>query len=257
MRNNFEQLLWLYSMGVESVSTRQPINYFDVQIKKKANDSPIQDPPAFKKNEKIREPESETLLYETFKKEINKIENINVLDKYWCNSLVNIFDIKKFWRLNKVDEQKKLNILIIHEPPTTSDFALYSFLDGKKRNLINNIVFAILSGESEKEVQNIFCPILPIPLNNMTQFENIQSFHLIFLSNLIRILKPSLVLLVGDRAISYLSPNIEANDQGAERENHYFSIPELAYMMSVPEVKRTVWEKWKQKRRTIKNDLFL
>ena len=91
----------------------------------------------------------------------------------------------------------------------------------------------------------------------MTQFENIQSFHLMFLANLIRILKPSLVLLVGDRAISYLSPNIEANDQGAERENHYFSIPELAYMMSVPEVKRTVWEKWKQKRRTIKNDLFL
>ena len=257
MRNDFEQLLWLYSMGVESVPTRQPINYFDVQIKNKANDSPIQDTHALKKNEKIREPESETLLYETFKKEINKIENINVLDKYWCNSLVNIFDIKKFWRLNKVDEQKKLNILIIHEPPTSSDFAQYSFLDGKKRNLINNIVFAILSGESEKEVQNIFCPILPIPLSNMTQFENIQSFHLMFLANLIRILKPSLVLLVGDRAISYLSPNIEANDQGAERENHYFSIPELAYMMSVPEVKRTVWEKWKQKRRTIKNDLFL
>ena len=111
--------------------------------------------------------------------------------------------------------------------------------------------------ESAHEVQNIFCPILPIPLSNMTQFENIQSFHLMFLANLIRILKPSLVLLVGDRAISYLSPNIEANDQGAERENHYFSIPELAYMMSVPEVKRTVWEKWKQKRRTIKNDLFL
>lgn len=257
MRNNFEQLLWLYSMGVESVSTRQPINYFDVKIKKKANDSPIKDPPTFKKNEKIREPQSETLLYETFKKEINKIENINALEKYWCNSLINIFNIKKFWRLNKVDEPKKLKILIIHEPPTSSDFAQYSFLDGKKRNLINNIVFAILSGESEKEVQNIFCPILPIPLSNMTQFENIQSFHLMFLANLIRILKPSLVLLVGDRAISYLSPNIEANDQGAERENHYFSIPELAYMMSVPEVKRTVWEKWKQKRRTIKNDLFL
>ena len=82
MRNNFEQLLWLYSMGVESVSTRQPINYFDVKIKKKANDSPIKDPPTFKKNEKIREPESETLLYETFKKEINKIENINELEKY-------------------------------------------------------------------------------------------------------------------------------------------------------------------------------
>ena len=257
MRKDFELLLWLYSMGVESVPTRQPINYFDEKIKNKANDSFILDPHALKEKKKIREPEGEKLLYETFKKEISEIENINLLEKYWCDTLTNIFNIKKFWRLNKVDEQKKLNILIIHEPPTSTDFAQYSFLDGKKRSLINNILFAILSGEREKEVQNIFCPILPIPLNNATQFEDIQSFYLMFLSNIIRILKPSLVLLVGDRAISYLSPNTEANDQVAERENHYFSIPELAYMMSVPEVKRTVWQKWKQKRRTIKNDLFL
>ena len=257
MRNDFELLLWLYSMGVENVPSREPINYFDEQIKNKANDSLIQDPHAFKEKKKIREPESEKLLYETFKKEISEIENINVLEEYWCDTLTNIFNVKKFWRLNKVDEQKKLNILIIHEPPTSTDFAQYSSLDGKKRSLIDNILFAILSGESEKKVQNIFCPILPIPLNNAIQFEDIQSFYLMFLSNLIRILKPSLVLLVGDRAISYLSPNIEANDQVAERENHYFSIPELAYMMSVPEVKRTVWQKWKQKRRTIKNDLFL
>ena len=257
MRNDFEQLLWLYSIGVENVPSRQPINYFDVQIKRKTNDSLIQDPNALKENEKIREPESGKLSYETFKKEINEIENSNALEKYWCNTLINQFNIKKFWRLNKIDEQKNLNILIIHEPPSISDFARYSFLDGKKRSLINNIVFAILSCESEKEVQNIFCPILPVPLNNTIQFENIQSFYLIFLSSLRRILKPSLVLLVGDRAISYLSPNIEANDQGAERKNHYFSIPDLAYMMILPEVKRTVWEKWKQKRRTIKNDLFL
>ena len=257
MRNDFEQLLWLYLMGVENVPTRQPINYFDVQIKNNTNDSPIQDPDTLKKKEKIREPGSEKLLYETFKKEINEFESINALERYWCDTLINTFNIKKLWRLNNIDETKKLNILIIHEPPTTSDLARYSFLDGKKRSLINNIVFAILSSESEKEVQKILSPIVPIPLNDTTQFEDIQSFHLIFLSSLIRILKPSLVLLVGDRAISYLSPNIEADNQGAERENHYFSIPELAYMMSVPEVKRTVWEKWKQKRRTIKNDLFL
>ena len=49
----------------------------------------------------------------------------------------------------------------------------------------------------------------------------------------------------------------EENDHEIVKENHYFSIPELEYLMSVPEVKKTVWEKWKQKRRTIKNDLFL
>ena len=178
MRNDFEQLLWLYSMGVENIPVRKPINYFEVQIKNSTNDSPIQDPNTSKKKEKTREPGSEKPSHETFKKEINEIENVNVLENYWCDTLINIFNIKKFWRLNKIDEQKKLNILIIHEPPTTSDFARYSFLDGKKRSLINNIVFAILSGESKKEVQNILCPILPIPLNNTKQFENIQSFHL-------------------------------------------------------------------------------
>ena len=78
-----------------------------------------------------------------------------------------------------------------------------------------------------------------------------------FLSSLKRIIEPSLVLLVGDRATSYISPKLEDDDKGIEKENHYFSIPELEYMMSVPEVKKTVWEEWKQKRKTIKNDLFL
>ena len=128
---------------------------------------------------------------------------------------------------------------------------------GKKRNLINNIIFSILSGESEREVQNIFVPILPIPLNNTIQLKNIQSFHIMFLSSLTRIIKPSLVLLVGDRAISNMSQKLEADGQGIEKENHYFSIPELEYMMSVPDVKKNVWEEWKQKRRKIKNDLLL
>ena len=150
-----------------------------------------------------------------------------------------------------------MNILIIHEPPTRSDFAQYTFLDGKKRNLINNIIFSILSGEREKEVGNFFVPILPIPLNNVSNITNLQSFHIMFLINLLRILKPSLVLLVGDKATSYITSKQEENDWQIVKKNHYFSIPELEYMMSVPEVKKTVWEKWKQKRRTIKNDLFL
>ena len=95
MRNDFEQLIWLYSMGVENVPTRKPINYFDIQIKNKINDSPIQDPHTTKKNDKIREPESEKPLYETFKKEINEIQNIDALENYWCNTLINIFNIKK------------------------------------------------------------------------------------------------------------------------------------------------------------------
>ena len=257
MRNDFEQLIWLYSMGVEQVGARQPTNYSEVKIVKKINEAADQDISALKKTEENRGTEREKSKIEDFQKELNEINNIKALDKYWRNILTNNFNIKKFWGLNELVESTKKNILIIHEPPTRSDFAKYSFLDGKKRNLINNIIFSILSNEREKEVEYIFVPILPIPLNNVSDFTNLQSFHIMFLINLLRILKPSLVLLVGDKAISFITSKIEADDQEILRKNHFFSIPELEYMMSVPEVKKTVWEEWKQKRRTIKNDLFL
>ena len=179
------------------------------------------------------------------------------MEAYWRDFLIDNFNIKKFWGYNKLKQINKLNILIIHEPPNRSDFAQYRFLDGKKRNLINNIIFSILSGESEREVQNIFVPILPIPLNNAMEFKNLQSFHLLFLQRLKHIIKPSLTILIGDKAISLISEGLGANEDEAMKENQYFSIPELEYMMSVPEVKKTVWEEWKQKRRTLKNELFL
>ena len=147
--------------------------------------------------------------------------------------------------------------MIIHEPPNRRDFAQYFIFDGKKRNLINNIIFSILSNEIEREVQNIFVPILPIPLDNAKEFKNLQSFHLLFLQRLKHIIKPSLTILIGDKAISLIAEGLGANEDEAMKENQYFSIPELEYMMSVPEVKKTVWEEWKQKRRTLKNELFL
>ena len=171
--------------------------------------------------------------------------------------MINNFKIKKFWGYNKLNQINKLNILIIHEPPNRSDFNQYLFLDGKKRNLINNIIFSILSGESEREVQNIFVPILPIPLNKAIEFKNLQSFHLLFLQRLKHLIKPSLTILIGDKAISLILEGLGANEDEAMKENQYFSIPELEYMMSVPDVKKTVWEEWKQKRRTLKNELFL
>ena len=257
MRSDFEQLLWLYSMGVEDVATRQPQNYFNVQLEKKSDDSSYEDFPLLKQSEISGESDGSSNLNEVYKKDINVIENASSLEAYWRDTLINNFNIKKFWGFNKLNQINKLNILIIHEPPNRSDFNQYLFLDGKKRNLINNIIFSILSGESEREVQNIFVPILPIPLNKALEFKNLQSFHLMFLKRLKHIIKPSLTILIGDKAISLISPNLRLNKEEAMKEDQYFSIPELEYMMSVPEVKKTVWEEWKQKRRTLKNELFL
>ena len=257
MRSDFEQLLWLYSMGVEDVATRKPQNYSNVQLVKKINDSAYQDGPLLKKSEKNQDLDRENFLNEVYKKDINAIKSVGILEAYWRDSLIDNFNIKKFWGYNKLNKINKLNILIIHEPPNRNDFNQYLFLDGKKRNLINNIIFSILSGESEREVQNIFVPILPIPLNKAMEFKNLQSFHLMFLKRLKHIIKPSLTILIGDKAISLISPNLRLNKEEAMKEDQYFSIPELEYMMSVPEVKKTVWEEWKQKRRTLKNELFL
>ena len=257
MRSDFEQVLWLYSMGVEDVATRNAQNYSNVQLVKKINDSAYQDGPLLKKSEENEDLDRESFLNEVYKKDINAIESVGSLEAYWRDSLIDTFNIKKFWGYNKLNKINKLNILIIHEPPNRSDFAQYRFLDGKKRNLINNIIFSILSGESEREVQNIFVPILPIPLNKAMEFKNLQSFHLMFLKRLKHIIKPSLTILIGDKAISLISPYLRLNKEEAMKEDQYFSIPELEHMMSVPEVKKTVWKEWKQKRRTLKNDLFL
>ena len=51
MRSDFEQLLWLYSMGVEDVATRKPQKFFNVQLEKKINDSAYQDGLLLKKRE--------------------------------------------------------------------------------------------------------------------------------------------------------------------------------------------------------------
>ena len=54
MRNDFEQLVWLYSMGVEDVVAHRSINYFDVQINNQINDSSNKDLQTSQKNEEIR-----------------------------------------------------------------------------------------------------------------------------------------------------------------------------------------------------------
>ena len=113
MRNDFEQLVWLYSMGLDQVGVRQPTNYSKVKIVKKIDEVADQDISALKMTEEIRGTESEKLKYEVFQKEIKEINNIRALDKYWRNTLANKFNIKKFWGLNELLESTKMNILII------------------------------------------------------------------------------------------------------------------------------------------------
>ena len=140
MRSDFERLLWLYSMGVEDVATRQPKNYYTDQLKKKINDSANQDDPLLKKSEENEYPDREIFLNEVYKKNINAIESVASLEAYWRNALIDHFNIKKFWGYNKFNQINKPNILIIHEPPNIRDFAQYSFLDGKKKLIIIKVL---------------------------------------------------------------------------------------------------------------------
>ena len=99
MRNDFEQLVWLYSMGVEDVASRQSINYCDVQIKNQINDSSNRDLQTSQKKEELRGPEGENILCETFEKDINEIDNVKALEQYWSSTLINTVNIEQFWGL--------------------------------------------------------------------------------------------------------------------------------------------------------------
>ena len=83
MRSDFEQLLWLYSMGVEDVATRKPQNYSNVQLVKKINDSAYQDGPLLKKSEENEDLDRESFLNEVYKKDINAIKSVGILEAYW------------------------------------------------------------------------------------------------------------------------------------------------------------------------------
>ena len=90
MRNDFEQLVWLYSMGVEDVASCQSINYFEVKIKNQINDSSNRDLQSSQKKEEPRGPEGGIILYETFEKDINEIDNVKALEQYWSSTLINL-----------------------------------------------------------------------------------------------------------------------------------------------------------------------
>ena len=111
MRSDFEQLLWLYSMGVEDVATRKPQNHFNVQLEKKIYDSAYQDRPLLKKNEENGVSDRESFINEVYKKDINAIESVGSLEAYWRDSLIDNFKIKKFWGYNKL---KQINLSLIH-----------------------------------------------------------------------------------------------------------------------------------------------
>ena len=80
MRSDFEQLLWLYSMGVEDVATRKPQNYFNVQLEKKINDSGYQGGPLLKKSEENGDPDRESFLNEVYRKDIKAIQRVGSLE---------------------------------------------------------------------------------------------------------------------------------------------------------------------------------
>ena len=73
MRNDFEQLIWLYLMGVEQVGARQPTNYSEVKIVKKINKAADQDISAFKKTEEVRGTVLKKSKMKIFKKSLMKL----------------------------------------------------------------------------------------------------------------------------------------------------------------------------------------
>ena len=75
MRNDFEKLLWMYSMGLKDVASRQPINYQNVQLKKIIKESFKKKLNTSNKSQEIRTPEDKKTVIENIKRDQPKSRN--------------------------------------------------------------------------------------------------------------------------------------------------------------------------------------
>ena len=66
------------------------------------------------------------------------------------------------------------------------------------------------------------------------------------ISDVIRIINPKLVILVGERSNNLIKQLAEIKKEKPELQNiPHLVIPELQYILSVPKTKKDIWDNWK------------
>ena len=249
MKTDIEHLIWLYSIGLEEVLNDSPVKLFGEQLYKKDLSSELEKPSSLKKGTNqvtISDNKDKKNTLEKLYEEVRLFTEVSDIESYFKKFLSKEFNLDGKNGLFSTGLIKKHNLVVILETPLAHDFEKRVVYSGRKKNLLDRIILSIKKSLKEKDFGIIMAPVLPFPTGEINSIDDFQSYYLVYLDNLIRIIKPSLTLLVGERANNLIKLKADL-----KREKHnsdtmrYFGIPELEYILSVPKIKKKIWDQWK------------
>ena len=248
MQTDLEYLIWLYSIGVEEFLNEVPINQFGEKYQndfmKKVSKSSISNE-KFNK-QKIIQVKDKSNALKKISEEISQLKDVSALEKYFKKILNKEFDLGHENGLFSTGIKGRSNLIIITETPLIIDFRNREVYSGKKKSLLEGIISCIRGSLKEKNFGVIMTPVLPLPIGELSDPEKVEFYHFLYLEKLIKIIQPFLIILIGERSNNLIKQLAKIK---REKPNSLhiprFVIPELDYILSVPEAKRDVWENWK------------
>ena len=252
MKPDLEYLIWLYSIGVEEILSEVPVNQFgeehqDDFMGKISKDS-ISIPTEKFERQKINQVKDKNNSLTKISEEINQLTDVSGLENYFKNLLNKEFDLGIENGLFSTGSRGRSNLIIITETPLIIDFRNGEVYSGKKKSLLEGIIFGMRSSLREKDFGVIMTPVLPLPIGELNDHdhENVEFYHFLYLEKLIKISNPFLVVLIGERSNNLINRLLKIKTEKPNSINiPHFVIPELDYILSVPKAKKDLWDNWK------------
>ena len=248
MQPDLEYLIWLYSIGVEEFLNEVPVNQFGEEYQDDFMNTVSKDSISKEKfnKQKIIQVKDKSNALKKISEEISQLKDLSALEKYFKNILNKKFDLGVENGLFSTGIEGKSNLIIITETPLIIDFRNREVYSGKKKSLLKGIISCIRGSLKERDFGVIATPVLPLPIGELSDPKKVEFYHFLYLEKLIKIVKPFLIILIGERS-NNLIKHLEKIKRKKPNSLHIprFVIPELDYILSVPKAKKDVWENWK------------
>ena len=248
MHSDLENLIWLYSIGLEEVLNEEPVNQFGEERQDDFQDKILESSSVTKDfiQQKIIQAGERNDIFKKISEEVSQLIDVSHLEHYFKKFLYKEFRLDMRNGFFSKGTKKKSNLIIITETPSNVDFRNGEVYSGKKKSLLYSIISGMRSSIKEQDFGVITAPVLPFPIGKLGEHEGVEIYHFLYLEKLIKITQPFLIILVGERA-----NNLVERLAIIKRENSnspyipHFGIPELDYILSVPKAKKNIWDNWK------------
>ena len=175
--------------------------------------------------------------------EINQLRDVSNLESYFKKFLNKEFDLDSDIGLYSDVAKRERNLIVITETPLIRDFRKGEIYSGQKKSLLDGIIFCIKLSLKEKDFGVILAPVLPLPIGEISDQDRFSTYYSLFLDKLIRIINPMFLILIGERSNNLIK---KLGEIRGERNNSanipHLVIPELQYILSVPETKKYIWD---------------